>query len=121
MNYKLIWEPRGVLIQFSGEISINDIYKASIAYQGDFRYDDLSYVIADYSQITRCTARPEDIDNIWAIDTGAKLSNPSIKKAIVTTSDDVIQLASRYKNNQSSAFVVKVFPTQDEARAWINA
>jgi len=119
MGYKLSWEPRGVVLRFSGRVTISDILNASNAYQGNRWYDELLYVIADYSQITDCGARPNDIDDVWAVDYGAKRSNNKIKKAIVTTSPDVVALARRYASAPDPAFPVEVFAKEADARAWL--
>jgi hypothetical protein len=121
MGYKLSWEPHGVVIRFSGSMTIDDIVNASVEYEADGRFDGLQYVIADYTQITGCTTKPEQIDDVWAIDTGAKISNKNIRKAIVTTSPDVVAMADRYKGAPYCAFPVKCFTTESDARAWLNA
>lgn len=120
MNFELIWEPRGVVIRFFGKISIKEIQEASVAYQSDWRFDGLLYVIADYTEIESCDARPNEIEYVWAIDSGAKYSNHKIRKAIVTTTHEVIQLATHYKNRHGKAFEVEIFPTQADARTWLN-
>jgi hypothetical protein len=119
MGYTLSWEPRGVVLRFAGRVTISDILSASNAYQGNRWYDELLYVIADYSQITDCDARPTDIDDVWAVDYGAKRSNNKIKKAIVTTSPEVVALARRYAAAPDPAFPVKVFAKEADARAWL--
>lgn len=120
MNYKLIWEPHGVVIRFSGTITINDIVEASVDYEKDWRFDNLFYVIADYTQIASCTSKPEQIDEVWIVDAGAKMSNNRIKKAVVATSPEVIAMAEHYKGSLGSPFPVKCFNTEIEAREWIN-
>lgn len=120
MSYETSWEPRGVLLCFSGDITIRDILNASVDYEKDCRFDDLLYVIADYSQITSCNSEPEHIDDVWVVDTGAKLSNRKIKKAIVTTNLKVISMAKRYKESTDSPFPVEIFTTEAEARKWLD-
>lgn len=120
MSYRLAWEACGVVLHFSGHVTIRDILNASVDYQKDIRFDELSYVIADYSHIKACNVEPRQIDDVWAIDFGAKLTNGKIRKAIVTTSPDVIALAERY-SAPFPAFPVKVFTAEADARAWLNA
>ena len=98
-----------MLLCFSGHITIRDILNASVDYEKDCRFDDLLYVIADYSQITSCNSEPEHIDDVWVVDTGAKLSNRQIRKAIVTTNLEVILMAKRYKESTDSPFPVEIF------------
>ncbi|MCX7166297.1 MAG: hypothetical protein NTV11_08470 [Rhodocyclales bacterium] len=121
MSYQLAWEPCGVVLHFSEQITIRDILNASIEYEKDAQFDNLRYVIANYLQIEGCDVEPNQIDDIWAVDWGAKQSNGKIKKAIVTTSPKVIALAKRYSSASALAFPVKVFTTEADARAWLNA
>jgi len=109
MGYTLTWEPRDVVLRFSGRVTISDILNASNAYGRDKRYDELLYVIADYSQISGCDAQPADIDYVWAVDYGAKRSNNKIKKAIVSKDPDVVAMARRYATAPDPAFPVEVF------------
>ncbi len=121
MSYELVWEPHGVVLNFSGQLVPNDPLNATADYEGDSRFDELLYVIADYTQITGCDARPDDIENVWAIDWAAKHSNPKIRKAVVTTSTAVIKMADHYRNNLGAAYPVEIFATRADARAWLNA
>ena len=120
MSYKLVWEQRGVVLHFSGQITISDIVNASVDYEESPQFDDLLYVIADYSQITGCNATSEHIDDVWIVDRGAKFSNNRIKKAIITTTPEVIAMANRYRSAPDPAFPVKIFSIEAEAREWLN-
>ena len=95
-----------MLLCFSGHITIRDILNASVDYEKDCRFDDLLYV-------------PEHIDDVWVVDTGAKLSNRQIRKAIVTTNLEVILMAKRYKESTDPPFPVEIFTTEAEARKWL--
>jgi len=119
MSYELLWEPRGVYLQFGGQVSINDILNATIQFEGNSRFDNLRYVIADYSRITGCDAKPTDIYDVWVMDAGAKRSNPNIKKAIVTTTSEVIELARCYKSMFMTAYPTEIFSTEVDARKWL--
>lgn len=119
MPYRLAWEPRGVVLHFFGQISGKDPEQATIEYQCDIRFDNLLYVIADYSQIEGCHAKPADIEDVWVRDAGERLSNPEIVKAVVATSPEVIAMANEYKTVGSLVFPVKVFSTMTEAIEWV--
>lgn len=120
MSCKLVWEPRGVVVLYSGRLTIDDIHKASVEYQKDPRFDRLLYVLSDYSKIDGCDVIPEQMSDIWAIDYGAKMSNGKVKKAYIATSAEVRALAEHYENAEDHAFPLKVFATESEARAWLN-
>lgn len=119
MAYELAWEPRGVALTFSGQVSFADMRRAGTAYQGDFRFDLVRYVIADYSRISGCDATPAEMDYLWAVDQAARLSNPRIKLAIVATCPAVIGLAMRYMTRESRAFPAEVFSSLGDARRWL--
>lgn len=120
MAYELAWEPRGVALTFSGQVSFGDIWNATICYQGDSRFDDLHYVIADYLHVTGCDAAPTEMDYLWALDRAAGISNPKIKKAVITTHPAIIALAIHYKAQEIRAFPTEVFTHLDDARHWLD-
>lgn len=121
MAYELAWEPHGVALRFSGQISFNDIRDASVGYQSDPRFDGLRYVIADYSDVSGCDAAPGEMDYLWAVDLAAGVSNPRIRQAYVATSPTVIALAMRYMTQEVCAFPTEVFSSLVDARRWLEA
>ncbi len=121
MSFEMEWEQRGVVIRFFGVVTIRDIFSASNAYQGDGRFDGITYVLADYSKITDCDAEPQEIDIVWAVDKGAAYTNPNIRKAIVATNPKVKALRERYQSAlyHDSAYPTRVFTSEEAARAWL--
>lgn len=108
------------MVKFFGQISINDIERATIEHGSDERFDNLLFVIFDFSPVTNFHLQPNEIECIWIHDIGAKHSNSKIKKAVVTRSPEVIALINYYKN-LGSAFPIELFATQVDARNWLNA
>lgn len=121
MAYELAWEPRGVVLSFSGQVSFADLRDATIHYQGNYRFDDLQYVIADYLDISGHDGDHAELEFLWALDTAARISNPRIRQAIVATCPSVIELATRYMSQETQAFPTAVFASRDDARSWIAA
>ena len=119
MSFELRWEPRGVVIQFAGIVTPRDPQDATTAYEGDIRFGDLRFVIADYSAIAGCAATPSDMEMVGAMNYGASKSNPRIRKAVVTTSPEVIALAEHYRKALGSPILTRVFATMADARAWL--
>lgn len=120
MAYELSWEPRGVVLMFSGQVSSDDIRNATIDYQRDFRFDDLRYVIEDYLGITGCDANPAEMDYIWALDVAAGISNPKIRRAVIAACPTVIELRLRYMPQDARAFPTEVFASLGDARGWLD-
>ncbi len=100
-------------------MSIVDIKGAAEEYSGDRRFDELDFIIADYSQVSSCAARPAEIEDVWIVDYGAKRSNPKVRKAVVATNTEVIALADFYVHRLGDAFTLQVFSTLVEARIWV--
>ena len=119
MAYALNWESDGVVIEFRGLVSIRDLEQATVGYEADSRFDDLHWVIADYSGIDGCDAHPAEIESVWVMDFGARRSNPRVRKVVVTTRPEVLAMASHYASHLGGAFEVKSVATRAEARAWL--
>ena len=120
MSFELFWEPRGVVLRFAGVVLPSDPREATVAYEGDVRFGDLRFVIADYSAIAGCAARPSDMEMVGATNFGASKSNPRIRKAVVTTSPEVIAMAEHYRKVLRSPVPTQVFATMADARAWLS-
>lgn len=94
--------------------------RATAEYQCDDRFDLLDFVIADYSDIKALDATIADVETVLAADTGARLGNTKIVKAVVATSPQVVRLAQHYKSFINCAFPVEIFDNIMSARAWIS-
>jgi hypothetical protein len=119
MSFELFWEPKGVVIRFSGEVVRSDAQKATAVYEGDSRFDELEFVIADYCAIFACAAGPSDLELVGAMDSGAMRPNPRIRKAIVTTLPEMIAMAEPYRRVLQSPVPTETFSTRADARAWL--
>jgi hypothetical protein len=119
MSFELFWEPKGLVIKFSGVVDVLDPLAATAAFAGDSRFDDLRYVIADYSAISGCNAGPGDMEMVGAMDIGGLQTNPRIQKAVVTTSPEVTAMARHYREVLLEPVPTMVFSTMQEARAWL--
>ena len=121
MSFELLWEPKGVVIRFYGTVGMFDPEQATAAYTRDIRFDELKFVIADYSGISGCEALPKDIEAVGAMDIGAMRTNPLMRKAVVTTSPEVIAMAEHHQEALGVQMPTRIFPTMAEARAWLHS
>jgi hypothetical protein len=119
MSFALFWEPEGVVIRFSGVVERTDPKLATVTYEGDPRFDDLAFVIADYSAIAGCIAAPGDMEIVAAMELGAAHTNPTIRKAVVATWPEVIALARHHQRVLQPSVPTEIFATMEEARAWL--
>ena len=120
MGYKLLWERHGLTITFLDTASGADMNRATAEYQCDDRFDLLDFVIADYSDIKGFDATVADVEGVLAADTGARLGNNKVVKAVVATDAHVVRLAQHYKSFGNYAFPVEIFDNVESARAWIS-
>lgn len=121
MGYELIWEPRGVLKRFYGQVTDSDIAGSVARIHGDRRFDTLRYVINDYLDGTGHQIPLHAVEEIAAIDDAAAISNPHIRVALVAATPDFIELANQYAGATMKIYPTRIFSSLDEARSWLNA
>lgn len=120
MSYELRWEPHGVIKRFYGEVTDHDVMQSVIDIESDMRFDAVRYVINDFLQCTGYAVSGETVDQIAVIDCGASHTNSHIRIAVVTTSPEVVALATRYAQSPVNRYPMRMFATMDEARTWVD-
>jgi hypothetical protein len=119
MPYKINWEPRGVLTQWWGHSTTAEMLKMQEHVHAHPNFDDIRYSIHDFTQCeSYCSPDEGDVDYSAAIDAAASVTNWQVKIAIVSTSDDVINIVSQYVETGISNYPVRFFPTLQDAREW---
>lgn len=120
MSYQIVWEPRGVVKRFVGYLTDHDMLQSVLDTESDSRFDDLRYVINDFSDITGSCVDTTIVEDISIADKGASRSNPSIHIAVITRAPEVRHLAECYANSPLNAYETRIFATEAEARSWLN-
>ena len=122
MAYELVWEPDGVIKQFSGGVSAREFIQAVENVQGDYRFDDARYVINDLLAVTKHELSAEVLTEVAVLQYGAYASNPNCRVVFVTTDE---ALVVRVKNTPAVAGLIsyetEVFPTVTAARDWLDS
>lgn len=119
MPYSTNWEERGVYRKYTGLIVARDILDAAEEVTGDLRYDDLLYVINDFSVVDNIQLSEEDLALIKAIDNATAITNSRCKLAIVCRNEHQ-PLAEQYINAMGkNGFDTQIFETPGQARCWI--
>ena len=119
MGYEIIWEKRGVVKRFLGEVTSQDMLQSVVETEGDARFDDLRFVINDFLDISGVSSSHHVVEEISAIDSIAAITNPRIKVAVVATFPAVIEMAESYINSPLNHYPTKIFQTLTDARQWI--
>lgn len=119
MTYEITWVARGVIKRFFGHLTDHDMLQSVLDTESDRRFDDLRYVINDFSGITGSSVAMPTIDDISVADSGAARSNPDIRIAVVTSDPAIEALASHYASSPMNAYETRIFPSMEAARSWL--
>lgn len=121
MGYELSWEPRGLVKRFFGDVTEKQFIDAVIDSESDARFDGLRHVINDFRDVESFVFTPEDVDYVAAIDNAAAVSNPNIRIAVITSSPEIIALATQYAESSLNVYPTRIFATLADARAWLES
>ena len=122
MAYEIIWEPEGVIRQFSGNVSAREFIQSVEQVQGDSRYDDLHYIINDFSAASAVALNEEVLTELAVLYYGAYASNPNCRVVFVTTDPALAALVRKVlQKGPVVSYSTEVFPTVGEARDWLDS
>ena len=115
MPCKMIRKDNELLWELSGVISAEELHQINLDHQGDPRWDDLRYLIADFKNVISINLPEEKIIVVQAIEKAEAISNPYLKIASIANSNETIKLADFYGTDTSWKY--GVFETLTEARS----
>lgn len=122
MTCETIWENKGVLKRLSGHVSADEFVHSVEAIQADPRFDDIRYVINDFSLVSSHELDADLLQELAAIQYGAQASNPQVRAVYVGLGDDPVLtqlLQSILIGSQRSVYRVALFETLPQARDWL--
>jgi hypothetical protein len=115
MLCKMTLKDNELLWELSGVISAEELHQVNLDHQGDLRWDDLRYLIADFKNIISIDLPKEELIVVQAIDKAKAISNSYLKISSIANSNETIKLADFYGTNTSWKY--GVFETLTEARS----
>lgn len=104
MPFELAWEPRGVVITYSGMIVAEEVLDCHRRIAADARFDDLRYAIVDTLPVRSISMSDADVEEIDAYLRGPAFTNPNIAVAFVATLPDVLRALTYYDALADHAF-----------------
>lgn len=119
LGYELIWEHRGVLKRFFGQVTDIDVSDAVSGIHGDERFDELRYVINDFRAGIEHSVSPRAVEEFAAMEQAAAITNPHIRIALVASAAKFVDLANQYSGSVPHDCPTRIFTTLDEARRWL--
>ena len=76
MPCKMNWKDNELLWELFGEISAEEFHQNNLDHQGDPRWDELRYLIADFRNVISIDLLEEELIVVQAIDKAEAISNP---------------------------------------------
>lgn len=119
MTHTTTWESKGVYRKFNGIITGEEILESNFLIQADNRFEEIDYVINDFTDVTDHTITLTDTKVYTTTDEIAANFKPLLKIAIIVTKKDLSDLADAYcEQMKSMRFDAKIFKTLEQARSW---
>ena len=117
MPYEIVWEPEGVHKSFTGFVSGRELTESATKVQGDPRFDEMRYLINDFSNIAGNDLSIDAFLDLAAANYGAHASNPNCRIVFVTTDPGLMKII---ENTLMSSYQVEIKPTLLDARDWLD-
>jgi hypothetical protein len=122
MAYELIWEPEGVHKRFSDVVTARELIQSVEQVQRDPRFDEIHYVIDDFSNIAGHQLSDEVFIELSAINYGAHASNPNCRIAYVSTDPSLVKpIRDILVAGHLPSYQIEVWPSLSEARDWLDS
>ena len=120
MACEIVWEHRGVHKRLSGHVSAREFERSVETVQADPRFDEIRYVINDFSAVTGHGLDEQHLLELAAIQYGAQASNPQVRAVYVGVDPELArQLRGILIDSQRSLYRVALFDTLPQARDWL--
>ncbi len=120
MAYELDWEPEGVILTFSGNVSGREFIESVESIQSDFRFDDARYVIHDFSAMTSHSLSQDVLTEAAVLRFGAYASNPNCRMVFVTVDEGLAVLIRKAPADAGIiSYQTEIFSTLSAARDWV--
>jgi len=122
MPYQTYWEKRGILWEFHGAVTADDIAQANVEFYTDSRSDFAQYQIVDTTRVTDLEWSDADIRSMAAHDIGATYALKQMKVvwvAIDPMIDEKLEAYAQLSRRLNSSWEFKGFRSLKEARDWL--
>jgi len=120
LTVKYKWEATGLYRIFTGKINGNEVLGDNLKLQGNARFDDIKYVINDFTQIVDFDFYDLDVQKISINDKVASKSNPYIKIALISAHEPLLKWLRSYADSmEGSIYKCDIFDNTDDAYKWV--
>lgn len=113
------WDAHGLHRQFTGVVDSDEILSSNLELHQDHRFDDIRYVINDFTLVTGLDIVEGHTRSFATVDKNVSHRKPQLKIAIVVNQPPQIMLAQAYRQHMlDSLFECEIFSNLEEAEAW---
>lgn len=115
------WEDCGLYREFKDSITGKEVLDLNLDIHGDPRFDNIKYVINDFTKVNDFDFSDMDINLIAITDNVATLSNPRLKIALIVTLQPLMKWADSYcEHMKGSLYETKIFDNLSDAKKWVS-
>ena len=115
------WEGKGLYREFKDNITGREVLNINLTIQGDPRFDNIKYVINDFTQIADFYFSDIDIKLLAVTDNIAAKSNPRLKIALIVTLEPLLKWADSYcEHMKGSPYICEIFDNISDAEKWVS-
>ena len=120
MSYEFHWESRGVHKVFTGFLTTHDFLKSAEEIHGSKQFDDLNYVINDFSGITGHGLN-DDTFELYGVMTrvSTKSTKRTVRSIFVTADERLMNLINAHLAKHARYYQFLTCPDLGSARAWL--
>lgn len=123
MPYIETWNDNVLHRQYRGVVTGSEIIEANLLMYGHKQFDDLRYLISDFSSIDTLSFDIDDFQREIAVhahlNKAAAMTNSKVKIALVATDENVLAFTNLYKAVATrGAWPVEIFADLEAALAW---
>jgi hypothetical protein len=116
MAYQIEWARNSAYGNFSGLANFLEVMQVVQTMHVHPDYDQFRYIMLDFAKVTRFDNNLVNSIEFLAHMIGASVTNPKLKIAIVTTDDNILELANELQTH--AQINMKVFTSPNEAYEW---
>lgn len=124
MPYKTYWYSQGIVWEFYGFVSAQEIEDANTEFYNDERSDRAKYQIIDAVKVTGVEWNEHDIVSAAAHDIGADKMIRKVKVAYVAQDKDIVDKLEKYidiSKKMNISWKFKGFDNINSANEWVKS
>jgi len=112
-------EPHGIIFEYSGILSINDLSSSVLALGDDPNFIHVRYIIIDYSKVIGDNMSLNNVEDIAAQVIGGSYRNTNFIMSIVAPTDRIKALTNYFKELTEN-ICISIFDNIIDARKWVD-